>query len=73
MVPALKDTRIILKQEKGVILVESNVRSTRTAPVETVFTVTAYWTPPRFYSGHDLHAAERTFAEAVARAPQRVR
>jgi hypothetical protein len=73
MIPALKDTRILLSQEKGVILVESKVRATRTAPVELTYTVTAYWTPTRFYSGSDLHAAEKAFELAVAQAPIRIR
>jgi hypothetical protein len=73
MIPTLKDTRLLLRQEKGVILVESKVRATRTAPIEVVYTVTAYWTPTRFYSGCDLHAAEKAFELAVARAPQRIR
>jgi hypothetical protein len=73
MVPALKDTRMLLQEEKGVILVESKVRATRTAPVEIVYTVTAHWTPARFYSGSDLHEARLAFEVAVARAPQRIR
>jgi hypothetical protein len=73
MIPALKNTRLLLSQEKGVILVESKVRATRTAPIEVIYTVTTYWTPTRFYSGCDLNAAEKAFELAVARAPQRIR
>jgi len=72
MIPALKDTRLLLRQEKGVILVESKVRTTRTAPVEVIYTVTAYWMPARFYSGCDRNAAEKAFERALTRAPQRI-
>ena len=73
MMHALKETRSFLKQAKGVCLVETNVRASRFAPIETSYTVTAYWTPTRFYTGDDFTAAEKVFEEAVARAPQRAR
>jgi hypothetical protein len=38
-----------------------------------MYTVTAYWTPRRFYTGDDLDAAENAFEEALDRAPQRMR
>ena len=43
----------------SVRLVEASVRGHRTAPVEVTYTVTAYWTPKLFYTGSDLHAAEK--------------
>jgi hypothetical protein len=73
MLDALTETKAILKQTKGVFLVESHVRATRTTPAETVYTVTAYWTPKRFYRGNNRDAAETIFADAVAGAPARVR
>jgi hypothetical protein len=71
MMHALKETRSILKQAKGVFLVESNVRYR--AELETTYTVTAYWTSTHFYVGNDFNAAEQAFGRAVARAPARVR
>jgi len=71
MLHALKETRTILKQAKGVVLVESNVR--HGTGIETSYTVTAYWTPTRFYNGDDFSAAELAFDKAVARAPMRAR
>lgn len=74
MTVALKDTRLILRQERGVVLVESSVRPHRYAAImETLYTVSAYWTPTRFYTGGDLKIAEQAFDQAVKRAPMRVR
>jgi hypothetical protein len=73
MMQATKETRVIRKQGRGVFLVESGVRQHRTGPVEMTYTVTAYWTPNRFYTGTDLYGAEKAFEEALARAPQRIR
>jgi len=71
MLRALKETRSILKQAKGVFLVESHVR--HRAGIQTTYTVTAYWTTTRFYNGDDFNAAEKAFEQAVTRAPMRVR
>ena len=71
MLHALKQTRSILKQAKGVFFVESHVR--HGARIETIYTVTAYWTPTHLYNGDDFNAAEKAFEQAVARAPMRVR
>ena len=72
MMQAGKDARGILKQERGVSLVESSVRPNLSGPVEVSYTVSAYWTPTRFYTGTDNDAAEIAFDQAVSRAPQRV-
>ena len=68
MKPAPKETHLILKQGKGGFLIESNLRHGRGAAAEVIYTVTAYWTPTRFYTGSDRNLAERAFEEAVAHA-----
>ena len=73
MIPAPKESSHLLKQGKGVFLIETSMRASRSAPVEIIYTVTASWAPTRFYRGNDLNAAEAIFGQAVARAPQRAR
>jgi hypothetical protein len=72
MLHALRETRVILKQTKGVLLVETIVRAKMDAPLEATYTVSAYWVPRRIYHGTDFDAAEIAFEEAVARAPWRI-
>src|SRR5262249_42103165 len=48
--PAPKESSYILEQRKGVFLVETSMRASRTDPIEVICTVATSWVPTRFYA-----------------------